>query len=134
MINVYFNYNGNAREVIYFYKDVFDAEEPKLMTFEDFPDVDPKMKDWITHGFLIVNGQSLMFSDTMPSDPASFGSHITLLISSKNEEDLRRYFERLSDGAKILQELSPSFFSPMYGSLVDKYHTTWQFYLESDSH
>lgn len=134
MINVYFNYNGNAREVINFYRDVFDADEPKLMTFADFPNSDPSMKDWIAHGMLIVNGQQLMFSDTMPNEPADFGSHITLLIASKSEDDLRLWFSRLKDQARILQDLNPSFFSPLYGALVDKYHTTWQFYLESDSH
>lgn len=134
MINVYFNYNGNAREVIEFYQSVFDAPEPKLMTFADFPNVNPKIKDWITHGTLDINGQTLMFSDTMPDQPCTFGEHITLLISSKSEEDLRRWFNRLNVNAKILQELSPSFFSPLYGALIDKYHTTWQFYLESDSH
>ncbi len=130
MINIYFNFNGNAREVITFYKEVFDADEPKLMTFRDFPNVDEKMKDWITHGLLIVNGQQLMFSDTMPDHPAKLGDQITLLINSTSEEDLRKWFERLSEQAQILQALAPSFFSPLYGSLVDKFGTTWQFYLE----
>ncbi len=134
MINIYFNYNGNARDVINFYRDVFDAEAPQLMTFEDFPESDPSHKDWISHGLLIVNDQQLMFSDTMPNEPAEFGSHITLLIASKSEEDLRRWFSRLNDEAKIIMDLGPTFFSPLYGALVDKYHTTWQFYLESDSH
>lgn len=131
MIHIYFNFNGNAREVITFYKEVFDAEEPKLMTFADFPNIDERMRDWITHGVLNVKGQILMFSDTMPHQLATFGNQITLMISLDNEEELRRYFDRLSDQAKIELALAPSFFSPLYGSLVDKYGTTWQFYLES---
>lgn len=134
MINVYFNFNGNAREVIYFYKDVFDTDEPKLMTFADFPNVDPRMKDWITHGVINVNGQDLMFSDTMPDHPMTLGGQISLLISSKVEDDIRRWFDRLSDKAHIQQALAPSFFSPLYGSLVDKFGVTWQFYLEGNVH
>ncbi len=133
MINIYFNHNGNAREVIEFYQTVFDAPKAQIMTFEEAPNIDDRMKDWIMHGTLDIKGQTLMFSDTMPDDPASVGENITLLISLDDEKELRTRFLRLSDQAKIIQDLSPSFFSPLYGSLIDKFGTTWQFYLETSS-
>ena len=36
-VEVYLNFNGNCREVIEYYADVFGTDKPKFMTFGDVP-------------------------------------------------------------------------------------------------
>ena len=36
-INIYMNFNGNCREAVEFYAQVFGTPEPKIMTYGDTP-------------------------------------------------------------------------------------------------
>ena len=36
-VNVYMNFNGNCREVVEFYANVFETEKPEIMTFGEAP-------------------------------------------------------------------------------------------------
>ena len=36
-VDVYLNFNGNTREAVLFYAEVFGTEAPKIMTFGETP-------------------------------------------------------------------------------------------------
>lgn len=36
-VEVYINFNGNCRDAVNFYAQVFGAEKPQIMTFGDVP-------------------------------------------------------------------------------------------------
>ena len=46
-INIYINFNGNCREAVEFYAQVFGTKAPKIMTYQELVDypVDCKFKE-----------------------------------------------------------------------------------------
>lgn len=130
MITPYLNFNGNTKEVIDFYENVFEATEKQIMTFKGMPDVPKEMENQVLHGRLVFAGHELLFSDAMSTDPVSMGNNVTLMVSTRNEDDLNRWFSKLSEEGTVYQDLQKTFFSERYGSLMDKYGIVWQFILE----
>ena len=134
-IEAYVNFNGNCREAVLFYAEVFETEAPQFMTFGDgdmsgVPPVSEEAKKLIMHTALTIGGSRVMFSDTFPGWPFTVGNNITLTYISKDKEEHRRFFDRLKVGGKVDMELEKTFWSPQFGSLVDKYGVPWQFSVE----
>lgn len=130
-IEVYLNFNGNCREAIEFYADAFQTEMQEIMTFKDAPP-DPNFtlpdeaRDRIMHTYLNICGSRVMFSDTLPDSPATFGNNITITVMSNSVEKLKSYFEKLKQGGKVNMDLQETFWSKCYGSLTDKFGIEWQ--------
>lgn len=131
-INIYLNFNGNTREAVEFYSEVFETEKPQIMTFGDTPPnpeypLPEEAKNLVMHTRLEINGSTVMFSDTFPGMPFTQGNNFSLSIVSQNEDDIRKYFHKLKEGGKVEMELQETFWSKCYGSLVDKFGIAWQF-------
>ena len=131
-INVYLNFNGNCREAIEFYAQVFNTEQPQIMTFGESPQ-DPNYplpedaKNRVMHSRLTISGSTVMFSDTFPGSPFIEGNNVTLAVVSENLEELREYFNKLKEEGKVGMELQETFWSKSYGMLTDKFGIHWQF-------
>jgi len=130
-VEVYLMFNGNSREAVHFYKEVFNAEEPKIMTYGDAPDGPPEMinektKDLIMHTRLIINGSTVMFSDTFPGADYTVGNNITLAYISNDSEELKAIYEKLKDGGNVLMELQETYWSKLYGQVIDRFGIQWQ--------
>ncbi|WP_334223640.1 VOC family protein [Trichococcus sp. K1Tr] len=54
------------------------------------------------------------------------GNHISLTLTYDDVEEARTVFNRLADGGSIGMELQQTFWSPLYGSLTDRYGVEWQ--------
>lgn len=136
-VNVYLNFNGNCREAVEFYADVFGTEKPQIMTFGDSPPnpeypLPEEAKNLVMHTRLNINGSNVMFSDTFPGSPFVVGNNISLAIVSHNEDELKSIFHKLKEGGKINMELQETFWSKCYGQLTDKFGIEWQLNYESE--
>ncbi len=137
-INPYVNFNGNCREALMFYTEVFSAAPPEIMWYSEMPP-DPDfpltedMKKLVMHTELKFEGGTIMFSDILPGSPFTPGNAISLMVSSKDEKVLRRYWERLKHGGNVDMELGPQFFSPLYGFVTDKFGIGWHLDLDTSS-
>ncbi|MFC6332731.1 VOC family protein [Paenibacillus septentrionalis] len=129
-VEVYLTFNGNCREAVSFYKDVFETEEPKFMTFGDAPhgsdSVQEEAKDLIMHTRLVIDGSTVMFSDTFPGAPYSVGNNITLAYVAENAEKLKAVYERLKENGNVKMELQETFWSKLYGQVEDRFGVLWQ--------
>nr|WP_246627913.1 VOC family protein [Paenibacillus oenotherae] len=128
------NFNGNCREAVLFYAEVFGTEEPKFMTFGDTPPspeypLPEEAKSLIMHTRLVISGSNVMFSDVFPGMPFTVGNNVSLALVMDNEDELKSAFSKLQVGGKIGMELQETFWSKCYGSLTDKYGVEWQFNL-----
>lgn len=136
-INVYINFNGNCREAVEFYAEVFETEEPEIMTFGDTPS-DPEFilpeesKDLVMHTRLNINGHNIMFSDVFPGMPFTLGNNINLAIVSNDMDYIKSLYQKLKEDGVIGMELQETFWSKCYGSLTDKFGIVWQFSHESE--
>lgn len=129
-INVYLNFNGNCREAVEFYGQVFGSE-PTIMTFGDAPpnpefSLPEEAKNLVMHAQLTIQGSTVMFSDTFPGHPFVLGNNISLTIVSKDMDEIKSLFDKLKDGGKVKMELQETFWSKCYGMLTDKFGIQWQ--------
>ena len=135
-VNVYVNFDGNCREAVEFYAKVFVTEEPEIMTFGDMiPDpkfpVTEETKDLVLNASLIINESTVRFSDCYPGRPLVVGNNITLIIESKNMDEIKSLFDKLKEGGSVLMELQETFWSKCYGYLIDQFGIAWQLSYDS---
>ena len=131
-VDVYLNFNGNCREAAEFYAEVFETEQPEIMTFGEAPphpdyQLPEEAKDLVMHTRLNISGSNVMFSDVFPGQPFVAGNNISLAFVSKDMDEIKSVFDKLSEGGTVVMELQETFWSKSYGSLKDKFGIEWQF-------
>lgn len=131
-VDVYLNFNGNCREVVEFYAEVFGTEEPKIMTFGETPPnpeypLPEEAKSLVMHTRLNISGSNVMFSDVFPGMPFVEGNNISLAIVSTDLDEITSVFSKLKEGGSVGMELQETFWSKCYGSVKDKFGIEWQF-------
>ncbi|WP_075981942.1 VOC family protein [Bacillus massilinigeriensis] len=136
-IEIYMIFNGNCREAVEYYSQVFKTEEPKIMTFGDSPQnpeypLPEDAKNLVMHANLTIGDRTIMFSDTFPGSPFVQGNNISLTYMSKDIDDIKSVFNKLKDGGKVEMDLQETFWSKCYGNLTDKFGIHWQVSLESE--
>lgn len=135
-VDVYLNFNGNCREAVEYYAEVFGTEQPKMMTFGEMPsdpsfDLPEEAKNLVMHTRLNISGSNVMFSDVFPGMPFVVGNNVNLSIVSKDLDEIKSVFHKLKEGGKVGMELQETFWSKCYGSLTDKFGIEWQFNYDS---
>ncbi|MBS4199409.1 VOC family protein [Bacillus sp. FJAT-49732] len=135
-VNVYMNFNGNCREAVEYYAQIFNLGTPEIMTFGDQPPhpdypLQDEMKNLVLHARLNIFDSDVMFSDTMPGMPFTVGNNITLAIVSDKLEEMKTAFKKLAADGNVKMELQETFFSKSYGQLIDKFGVYWQFSYDS---
>jgi len=131
-LDIYMNFNGNCREAVEFYAQVFKTEIPQIMSFGDTPQspdfpLPEEAKDLVMHTRLNIQGSNVMFSDVFPGMPFIEGNNITIAIVSENLDEINSLFDQLKEGGTVGMELQETFWSKCYGSLKDKFGIEWQF-------
>jgi PhnB protein len=130
-VYAYINFDGNCREAVEFYRQVFGTEDPEIMTFEDAPP-DPEFpiqdehKHLVLHTALNIFGTTVMFSDLLPGESLVKGNSISLAVMRQNVDDIKLLFDKLKEGGSVEMELQETFFSKCYGSIRDKFGVIWQ--------
>lgn len=129
ILNPYLNFEGNTREAIEFYKDIFGGEL-NVMTFGDMGmteyEGNPIPSDGVMHGQLTTpDGFNLMASDNVPgmSEGQTPNGHLSL---SGDEADLLHgYFDKLADGGHIDVPLEKAPWGDEFGQVKDKFGVNW---------
>lgn len=134
-LHPYIGFEDTTREALTFYQSVFGGELD-LRTFgESGTAEDPADADKVMHGRLDApNGMTIMGADTparMGEPPV--GSNISLLLEGEDEQELRSYWEKLSDGGKVAVELAPQLWGDLFGLCVDKFGVTWMVNITTDT-
>jgi len=123
-LNPYLNFQGNAREAIEFYQQVFGGELT-LSTFGEYG-MDGPMADQVMHAQLETPaGYTLMVSDTPPGMEHVPGTNITVSLSGDDTEELRGYFAKLSEGGTVSMPLEKQMWGDEYGACTDRFGVPW---------
>ncbi|WP_342549265.1 VOC family protein [Paenibacillus sp. FSL P2-0089] len=120
---------GNCKEAIEFYQQVFDVTDVCIDYFRNAPPdpsfpVSEDIHDHVMHSEITICGSRLNMSDTQ--EKLAAGNMICLNVFFKSGDEVCQVFQRLKEGGKVVVELGPQFFSPMYGSIEDKFGLKWQ--------
>ena len=128
-LNVYLTFSGNCREAMQFYQDCMGGELT-VQTVEESPMAKqwpPAVQKYVLHASLTKEALVLLASD-MGSEGLVRGNTISLALACSSEEEINRYFTRLSEGGRVTHPLH-KFFDGTIGALTDKYGMNWLFKL-----
>lgn len=126
-INPYLTFNGNCHEAMTFYKDCFGG----VLSFQRIADaplseaLPQVMKDCILHASLVNENIVLMGTDMVAEEGLIKGNSVAIAISFSNEENIRRCYQKLSEGGQQSRPLELSFWGGLFGCVKDKYGNDW---------
>jgi PhnB protein len=125
-LNPYLNFRDTAREAMEFYHSVFGGELA-MNTFAEFhASEDPAEQDKIMHSQLVTeNGLVLMAADTPNSMEYTPGTGYSISLSGDEDETLRGYWQKLSDGGTVTMPLDNAPWGDTFGMCVDKFGVSW---------
>ena len=123
-LNPYITFAGNARQAMEFYQSALGGELA-MNTFADFGNDGPD-GDKIMHANLETpDGFTLMASDTPPGMEESSGNNIAVSLSGDDNDKLRGYWDRLTEGAKVTMPLERQVWGDEFGQFTDKFAIQW---------
>jgi PhnB protein len=129
-IQAYVNYNGRCDEAIAFYKQALGAEVEMVMRFRESPDPCPEgmlpanWDDKVMHSSMRIGDSVLMASDGMSSTPPKYDG-ITLSLQARTTDEADRLFNALADGGQVVMPIGPTFWSPKFGMVKDRFGVPW---------
>jgi PhnB protein len=124
----YLNFNGNAAEALNFYSKALNGEVVYKQTFGESPmESSEEQKDKIMHASFKAGNLNFLVSDTMPGQPVTSGTNISLSLNFNDADEMNKTFTALSEGGKVTMELQDTFWGARFGMLEDKYGFNWMF-------
>lgn len=136
-VSTYLNFPGTTEEAFNYYKSVFGTEfEGGMMKFSDVPagvDQEPlpeDQKNKVMHVALpILNGYLLMGTDATEAMgfKVNMGNNVYINLEPDSREEVDRLFGALSEGGKVGEKPSETFWGAYYGSCTDRFGVQWMF-------
>ena len=130
-LELFINFDGNCREAVEFYAQVFKSEVGNLMTYGDAPP-DPNYpvpeadKERVIYAGVPIGNVTVMFSDAPADSGFVMGNNICPTISTDDKEEVTRLFNELREGGEVYMELQQTFFSEWFCMVKDKFGVIWQ--------
>jgi PhnB protein len=135
------NFRGQAREALEFYRSVFGGQIT-VMTYADFgmPAEVPGTKNVVFGEVVGENGFRVMAYDVpgsgepvAPGEPTTRrvnGTTVTeepffLSVRGESVDEVAPVWERLAEGATVIEKFGPAQWSPAFGMLADRFGVTW---------
>jgi PhnB protein len=127
----YLHFPGTAREALTFYGDVFGGEV-QLHTLGEFGRTDGRA-DAIAHGYLEGGPVALFGADASGDDPPFRSDGLMLaLLGTADPATLRRWFARLGEGGRVVDDLQTRPWGASDGQVIDRYGLHWLIGFEGD--
>ncbi|WP_373470866.1 VOC family protein [Carnobacterium alterfunditum] len=131
----YLTFNGNAEEALNFYAAVLKADILDISKFKDMPPHpdNPVLSDEVQNMLMnatlqLTNGSYLMFSDNPFEGGQGYkqGNNVSVTLVYETAEETREVFDQLKVNGKIVMPLEETFWSPLYGNVIDQFGIEWQ--------
>ncbi|MBA3528079.1 MAG: VOC family protein [Propionibacteriaceae bacterium] len=124
-LNPYISFSDNARSAMEFYQGVFGGTLT-LNTFREFGAADSPDADKVMHAQLETdNGFTLMAADTPSGMEHHPGNNMAVSLSGDDVEELRGYWQKLSDGGTVSVPLEKQMWGDEFGMCVDRFGVGW---------
>jgi PhnB protein len=133
-LNPYITFRDTTREAMTFYQSVFGGELTTSTFAEFHASDDPAEQDKIMHSQLITDtGMVLMASDTPNRMDYTPGNNYSLSLSGDDDERLRDYWSKLSDGGEVTMPLDKAPWGDTFGMCVDRFGVSWLVNIAGDA-
>ncbi len=125
LLNPYLSFAGNAREAMETYKQVFGGTL-SLNTFGEFGEAGADNADQLMHSTLeTTSGFTLMGADNPPGVENQPGNNFAVSLSGDDSDELRGYWDKLSDGGNVTIPLEKQMWGDEFGMCVDRFGIAW---------
>lgn len=121
------NFRGDARAALTFYQSVFGGDLA-VITYKDAGNVqDDADADNVMWGQVDADGGFRVMAYDVPSaQPWNQGENAFFVsVRGDDADEITGYWEKLADGATVVQPLGPAQWAPLYGMLTDRFGVTW---------
>jgi PhnB protein len=126
-LNGYVFFNGNAEEVLNFYREALGGDV-EIMRFEGTPAAASAPADWgnkVLHGVLRSPAGQLMASDATTDRVKNPGDNFALSFSTEAEAEADKAFSKLSAGGTVTMPFEKTFWGAKFGMFTDKFGISW---------
>jgi PhnB protein len=126
-LNAYLSFKGDCEEAFRFYEQCFDGKLGEIHRYGGSPMANDVPANWgnkVMHTSLTIGEDVLMGGDVAPAryeQPQGF----SLSIAMKDHAKAEQIFQALARGGKVLMPLEKTFWSPLFGALVDRFGIPW---------
>lgn len=122
----YIHFQGQCAQALAFYAQVFGGTV-QTMPYAAGPDAPAAWRDSprIMHGQVTIYDGTLMASDYPPGVAGEAQAGFSVMQSAPNVTEARRVFEALAEAGSIIDSFKPTFFSPGFGMVKDRFGTHW---------
>jgi PhnB protein len=122
----YLMFDGNAKEALEYYREVFGGEISNLQTYgeADYP-TPPEAHNRVIHAQFRKDDLFLMVSDAFPGSPVVVGSNISLTLEFESDEEIQKLYDTLSQKGTVHMELQDTFWGAKYAKVQDAYGVIW---------
>ncbi len=135
------NFRGQAREALEFYGAVFGGKT-SIVTYGDFgmPAELPGSANVVFGQVVADNGFRVMAYDVPgATEPVATGEPTTrrengttittepffLSVRGETVEEVAAHWDRLAEGATVIEQFGPAQWAPAFGMLTDRFGVTW---------
>jgi PhnB protein len=128
-ITPYLFFSGRCDEALEFYRTKLGAEIEMVMRFNQSPEptpagmLQPGFENKVMHASFRIGDARLMASDGCDDKSRFDGFRLALTVAA--EVEARRCFDGLADGGRVDMPLTPTFWSPCYGMVTDRFNVGW---------
>jgi len=128
MITPYLTFNGNCKDAINFYRDVFHCDEPRVLPYGEYMPEGSKtplelLRDWVMHGEMVICGANVWFADE--ATPLIVGDSVKLSVTVPTCIEAAAFFEALCVGGEISLPPTGTFYSVFHAAVTDKFGIKW---------
>jgi len=126
------HFNGNCDEAIAFYKEALSAEIKEINYAKDAPQdsgMDELPPNFIMHSEVIIYGMKFSLTDGAETPPTI--GNFSYMINYDTAEEVTATFNKLAVDGKVETPLDTTFWSHLYGSVIDRFGVNWQVMVDS---
>ena len=134
MITPYLIFNGDCREALAFYQEVFGCPADMVQPYgeyvpEGLTDVPPDLGEWIIHAQMEICGAPVWFADEA-AYPAKQGDNIRLTVTVPTKREAQEIFERFGEDVCVKLPPTQTFYSTFHAEIFDRYGIGWNIVAE----
>ncbi|TYK42829.1 VOC family protein [Actinomadura decatromicini] len=124
-LNPYLTFDGDARQAMEFYADVFGGELV-VNTVGEVGGADSPDADRVMHAMLeTADGYTIMAGDVVGDMPYQPMAGCSVSVSGDDGDVLRGYWARLSEGGTVTVPMEKQVWGDEFGMCVDRFGVPW---------
>lgn len=134
-LHPYLFFTRGTREAMTRYQEILGGEL-SVMGGADLPEGEqPPFEmpdDFVMHAALALEGGDLLMASDDPTGDGSGVKGAAVNITVTDQDEARRIFAALAEGGDVGMPLGPTFWSPLFGSCVDRFGVSWMVNVEGE--